>query len=39
LRDSFSAASTASAPELQKNTFPPRLDSESLAASRIAGSV
>jgi len=39
LRASFNAASTASAPELQKNTLPPRLERDSACARRIAGSV
>ena len=38
-RASLMAHSTASAPELQKNTLPPSDSSDSRAASRIAGSV
>ncbi len=39
LRTSLIAHSLASVPELQRKTAPPRLDSASRAASRIAGSV
>ena len=39
LRASLIAASLASAPELQKNTLPPRLDSDRRAARRMPGSV
>jgi hypothetical protein len=39
LRTSLMAASTASAPELVKNTFPPSERCESRAASRMPGSV
>ena len=39
LRASLIAASLASAPELQKNTLPPRLRPHSRSARRIAGSV
>ena len=39
LRASFSAASLASAPELQKNTLPPSERAVSRSASRVIGSV
>ena len=39
LRASFSAASTASAPEFVKNTVPPRDPDASRCASRLIGSV
>jgi hypothetical protein len=39
LRASFSAHSTASAPELQRKTLPPSELSDSRFASRIPGSV
>ena len=38
-RESLTAASIDSAPELQKKTFPPSEDSVSRAASSMAGSV